>query len=255
MVRTQQGLIFAAIVWLSTTGSAFDQSTYDLVKIVSERKRYMFEMQQAFWPLFNINNGRSTDLVAAADAARSIDEKFVRFLALLPEGTAGGEVPGSRARPEIWTEPSKFSAAVEGLHSATARLVVAASSGDIDTFKVEFEAFNGACFACHDFKPSSGGVFRFPFGEQKRRKRCSGHTFRVLKRAGDLALRAIQRDPADPWTHVAAGYVHFARRGFEESLRTPSETVRSGDGNPTIGFPPAGGFGPLFPSKNGRSGR
>lgn len=166
MVRTHQGLALAAIVWLSTTGNALDQSEYDLVKIVSERKRYMFEMQQAFWPLFNIKNDKSTDLAAAPEAARTIEDGFTGFLALLPEGTAGGEVPGSRARPEIWTDPTRFNAAVAGLQSAIPRLVEVAASGDIDDFKVEFEAFNNACFACHDFKPSGGGAFRFAFGEQ-----------------------------------------------------------------------------------------
>ena len=165
-MRMQRGLFVAAIFWLFTAGNAFDQSEYDLVQLVSERKRYMFEMQNAFWSLFDIKNDKSTDLSALPDAAKTIDEKFTRFLALLPEGTAGGEVPGSRAKPEIWTEPSRFNAAIEGLRLATLRLVDVASSGNIDDFKVEFEAFHNACFACHDFKPSGGGTFRFAFGEQ-----------------------------------------------------------------------------------------
>src|SRR4029079_14689436 len=34
----------------------------------------------------------------------------------------------------------------------------------------------------------------------------------VLTAARDLAQRAIRRDPADPWTHFAAGYVHMISR-------------------------------------------
>jgi cytochrome c556 len=161
MVRASSIFALATAIALSTASSSLGQSQYDLAKIVIERNGEMLEMQTAFWPLFNINNDKSTDLAAAVDAIKTIDENFARFLELLPEGTAGGQVPGSRAKPEIWTEPSEFSAVAERLRSATSRLSEVASTGDIDAFKLEFATFQPACFGCHDLKGSSGGQFRF----------------------------------------------------------------------------------------------
>jgi len=136
---------------------------YELVKVVTARKRVMSDMQSAYWPLLKVKNGESADLVAAAAASQSIEDAIGRFSALLVPGTAKGEVPGSRATPEVWSEPEEFAAAFDALRASAAALSDAASSGDIELFKARFDTFANACIGCHDFKPSSGGRFRAPF--------------------------------------------------------------------------------------------
>jgi cytochrome c556 len=138
-------------------------SEYELVKVIAERKRVMFDMQGAYWPLLAVKNGKSTDLAAAAEAARSIQAALDRFSPLLVPGTAKGQVPGSRATPEVWSEPADFAAASNALKAAAAALSDAASTGDVELFTARFDTFASACTGCHEFKPSGGGRFRAPF--------------------------------------------------------------------------------------------
>jgi cytochrome c556 len=141
---------------------AQSNSEYELVKLVSERKMLMFDMQTAYLSLLSIKQEGTTDLTSASDDAQLISEKIDAFVELLPPETAMGKVPNSRARAEIWTEPSDFAAAVEALKTAAADLSKVALEADIEAFEVQFDAFSEACFGCHDLKPSSGGRFRSP---------------------------------------------------------------------------------------------
>ena len=55
----------------------------------------------------------------------------------------------------------------------------------------------------------------------------------VLPAAHAMAQRAIQRDPEDPWCHIAAGYVHTVSRGFDIAVRELSEAIEL---NPSLAF-------------------
>jgi adenylate cyclase len=48
-----------------------------------------------------------------------------------------------------------------------------------------------------------------------------------------MAQQAIQRDPDDPWTHFAAGYVHTMSREFNSAVRELSEAIEL---NPSLAF-------------------
>ena len=133
---------------------------YELVKVVTERQLLMYDMQAAYWPLLEVKNGKSTDLAKAGEASQTINDAIEKFVQLLPPGTAQGDVPGSRAKPEIWTEPDAFSAAVTNLKTAASNLTKAAREGNLDAFNLQFDAMAQACIGCHNFKPSKGGKFR-----------------------------------------------------------------------------------------------
>jgi cytochrome c556 len=160
MLRRASLCAVAAFFSLIAAGNLAAQ--YDLVKIVTDRQAVMFDIQSAYWPLLKVKNGESTDLAAAAAASQSIEDAINRFAPLLVPGTAKGEVPGSRATPEVWTEPADFAAALNALQVTAAALSDAASLGDIELFKARFDAFASACVSCHEFKPSGGGRFRAP---------------------------------------------------------------------------------------------
>jgi adenylate cyclase len=55
----------------------------------------------------------------------------------------------------------------------------------------------------------------------------------VLGTARAMAQQAIQRDPDDPWTHFAAGYVHMMSREFNSAVRKLSEAIEL---NPSLAF-------------------
>ena len=134
----------------------------DPAAVVMARQGLMQSNGRSFGPLVAILKGESTDLAAAAAAAQTINANITAAVLLFQAGTAKGEVPGSRARPEIWTERAEFEAAAAALIEASANLVDAANSGDVDTFKAAFPALGQACGGCHEGNPSAGGRFRFP---------------------------------------------------------------------------------------------
>jgi cytochrome c556 len=145
------------------TETVYSSSEYELVQLVHQRQSIMFEMQDAYWPLFKVKNAKSTDLKTAEEASKAIVGALGRFSELLLPGTANGEVPGSRAKPEVWSKPAEFAAALNTLRAAAEALSDAASSGDVVSFKTQFDAFASACVGCHGFKPSDGGRFRAPY--------------------------------------------------------------------------------------------
>lgn len=123
----------------------------------------MFSMLKAYWPMLAVKNDKSTDLRKAGEAATIIGDAMVRSMQLFPVGTGKGEVEGtwSRAKPAIWSQYKEFEAAAEELVSASRQIATTAVSGEIDEFKAQFGRMERACIGCHDFKPTSGGRFRF----------------------------------------------------------------------------------------------
>jgi cytochrome c556 len=140
--------------------AAQSANEYELVKLVENRKALMYDMQTAYLSLLSVKQGNNTDLASAADNARTISEKMGMFDEFLLPDTAAGQVSNSRARPEIWTEPEEFAAAVEALISATTLLSETALEGDIAAFNDQFDVVAAACGGCHGLLPSSGGPFR-----------------------------------------------------------------------------------------------
>lgn len=63
------------------------------------------------------------------------------------DGTAQGEVDGSRAKSEIWLDPEDFAAKFKKLEDASEALATAASLEDV---RAGMGALGGACKACHE---------------------------------------------------------------------------------------------------------
>jgi TolB-like protein/Tfp pilus assembly protein PilF len=55
----------------------------------------------------------------------------------------------------------------------------------------------------------------------------------VLATARETAQKAIHRDPQDPWTHFAAGYVHMVARDFDLAIAELNEAIEL---NPSLAF-------------------
>ncbi|UCH41115.1 MAG: cytochrome c [Gammaproteobacteria bacterium] len=126
-----------------------------------ERQALMKSALKSYFPLLAVYNGKSTNLTKAGEAARKLKDDMAKSLALFSEGTAKDQVPGSRAKPEIWSEASDFEAAGNVVISSVDKLIEILASGDVEAFKVQFSLVEQACLGCHEFKPSGGGKFRF----------------------------------------------------------------------------------------------
>jgi cytochrome c556 len=146
--------------------SASSQSTeYELGQIVVSRQQMMFDLQTAYWKLLEIKNGKSNDYEAAAEAALLMAETMSQFVLQMKPGTVRGEAPGSRAKPEVWTQFPAFTAAADAFHTKAAAVAVAAATGSLEDYVAAFDEFSEACTACHGLRPSSGGLFRLAINE------------------------------------------------------------------------------------------
>jgi cytochrome c556 len=162
MFRTLTSIVVISAAILFVGEQARAQTEYELAQTVQKRNLAMKGMLKSYFPLLAIKNGKSADLEKAAQSAESVKAGLVSALSLFPEGTAKGEAPGSRARPEIWSKPDEFAAAADQLVEVLDQLIVSANSGDVEAFKTQFAFVESACIGCHEFKPSGGGRFRFP---------------------------------------------------------------------------------------------
>lgn len=88
------------------------------------------------------------DLAALAPRIELLIQWSDALPALFPEGSEAGHT-----RPEIWSNPAGFTAAVERFRTATRALAAPAAAGDRAAFLTAWTAVRGACGGCHaDFK-------------------------------------------------------------------------------------------------------
>jgi cytochrome c556 len=86
-------------------------------------------------------------------AAVTANAEIVAALSKLPFDAFG---PGTdkggntKAKAEIWTEQDKFKKGATDMQEATAKLLVAAKSGNLEEVKKAFGATGQSCKACHD---------------------------------------------------------------------------------------------------------
>lgn len=160
MLKTT-GIYLAVILATILIGTRGIHAQSDLRATVMERQALMKSALKSYFPLLAVYKGKNTDLTKAGEAAGKLKADIEKSLALFPEDTAKDQVPGSRAKPEIWSKSADFGAAANTMTSSVAKLIEISASGDMEAFKVQFSLVEQACLGCHEFKPSGGGKFRF----------------------------------------------------------------------------------------------
>lgn len=152
------GLLLAA----APVGASAQSMEYQLAQKVTARQVLMLDMLSAYWPINDVKSGKSQDFAAAETAARTVPGMMDEFMLLMVPGSAKGEAPGSRARPEVWVEAAEFQLAATDLQAKAIALADAARTEDLTVFSAAFEAYAASCLGCHEFRPSGDGRFRFP---------------------------------------------------------------------------------------------
>jgi cytochrome c556 len=94
-----------------------------------------------------VKGAQPYDAAAATREATVIATLAPVFATAFPAGTDHGD---TRARPEIWSQPDKFKAAMDRYLAEANKMVDAAKSGSADTFKGQFGALAKTCDNCHD---------------------------------------------------------------------------------------------------------
>jgi cytochrome c556 len=129
------------------TAAAFSQAKPET--LVKQRQAAMTMQGKYFYGSLNpMAQGKIP--YDAAVAARNAG--YLAVLTQLPwdgfaESTKG---VNSGALPAIWTEPAKFKAAQDRLHTAVAALVAATKGGNEATVKAAIGDLGKACGNCHD---------------------------------------------------------------------------------------------------------
>ncbi len=152
------GIIAASLVAIAASDLSAQMQGTELVK---QRKKEMGQMSKAFGPLIQIVKGENENFDAAVASAEIMNANAKKIVANFPAGSGRDAVPDSRAKQDIWDKRSEFEAAAAKLVEDSAKLIDAAKSKDLNSFRTQFKAYGAACGACHKGPKKSGGKFRF----------------------------------------------------------------------------------------------
>lgn len=90
---------------------------------------------------------RPMDQVRFAEASARLDALAGAIDELFPEGSDGAD---SRAKAEIWSNPTRFETVLTDWQRKVAALNTAVQAGDQASIGAAFKATAAACKACHD---------------------------------------------------------------------------------------------------------
>jgi cytochrome c556 len=137
-------LAFAGVVTALPAAAQFAKPE-DAVKY---RKAAFTVMAAHFGRVGAMVQGRVPFDAAAAQANLEVANTMAKlpFTAFGP-GTDVGE---TRAKPNIWSDNAKFTAAANKMVEEMGKLNTVAKSGNLDQIKAAFGPVGGTCKACHD---------------------------------------------------------------------------------------------------------
>jgi len=137
----------ATLVATATPASAQFAKPEDAIKY---RQGALSVMGTHFGRIGAMVNGRVPfDAKVAADNADIVADMAKLPWAAFGAGTDKGGIP-TRAKPELFAQPGKVKEYSDKLIAESAKLAVAAKTGNADTLKTAFGATAATCKACHD---------------------------------------------------------------------------------------------------------
>ncbi|WP_298835986.1 cytochrome c [uncultured Roseobacter sp.] len=142
--------LVAALAVTATVGTAFGDGHANADPAIKARQAQMSLVAYNMGILGAMAKGEtefSTETATAAAESLAKVAKLDRSI-LWTDGTVQGEVPGTRAKAEIWTDAAGFEKAAVGLETAADGLVVAAGQ-DLDALRAAMQAAGASCGTCH----------------------------------------------------------------------------------------------------------
>jgi len=101
------------------------------------------------------------DLTLVATNSAKATATLQKLATLFPPGTGRDAVPGTRAKPEIWSDRKEFEGNLATLINASKALTDDANAGSVEKVKADWTNLAKACGGCHGGPVKSGGKFRF----------------------------------------------------------------------------------------------
>ena len=118
----------------------------DADKVIAYRKMVMGATGAHIGAIASVVKGETAYGAHVGDHARALAALARMMPDTFPEGTADGD---TRAKPEIWQDWAKFTAAAKALETAAMDLAAVADSGDAAAIGQGLGAVGGTCGGCH----------------------------------------------------------------------------------------------------------
>ena len=141
--------LFAAV--LAADAAA---ATDDPANVIAYRQKVMSGIGSHIGAIVAVLRGEVSYAGHLAGHARAMHDASIMLADIFPPGSGVGE---TRAKPEIWQNWTKFESGIKAFQTASAKLVEAAESGDMDAVGAALGGVGDSCGECH--KP-----FRKPKG-------------------------------------------------------------------------------------------
>lgn len=119
-------------------------------KAVVARHHNFKQLGGAFKAIFDEIKKDSPDKAVISTNARKMNALASQEASWFPKGTGPEAGVKTDAKPEIWSDPQGFAAAVKKLQGETAKLQQVSAAGDMAAIKAQVQATGGACKSCHD---------------------------------------------------------------------------------------------------------
>lgn len=108
------------------------------------------ELGAAFKSMNDMLRGDAPAPILVQQTARQISNAAAQMPGWFPRGSGTEAGVKTAARPEIWSEPGKFSAAQSAFIAQAAKLRAAAEKNDLAAVRSETRALGTTCKSCHD---------------------------------------------------------------------------------------------------------
>ncbi len=139
--------ILAAVVVFGLAAPA--QAIDEPENVIKYRQSVMKAMNAHTGAIVSVVKGEVSYVDHVVVHARALNAMSKLLVGLFPEGTSQFEFPNTLALPEIWDDFSKFEAAAKALEVASAKMIEAAASGDLDAIGGQLQNVGKACGGCH----------------------------------------------------------------------------------------------------------
>jgi cytochrome c556 len=92
----------------------------------------------------------SPDKAVLTTNAAKMNSLAAQEASWFPKGSGTESGVKTEAKPQVWSDPAGFAAAVQRLQGETAKLQQIAGTGDVAALKTQVQATGAACKNCHD---------------------------------------------------------------------------------------------------------
>lgn len=116
-------------------------------QLLTKRVAVFKKMTQTLEPLGLVARGRKDyvkpEFVEGAQALKDLASQPWAFF------TADGNYPPTRAKPEVWSQPTEFKQAQDKYLASVDKLVAVAGSADLPTISAAVNEVEKSCKSCH----------------------------------------------------------------------------------------------------------